>query len=305
VVPAFALAPDGQRVAVGFAESKSKAVGVLVDPETLASEISFNEATKAPVSAVVPRFDAEKASFTVDSDRTVLRGTRSLPGGKLSIALAGADLVDASGVEPRLLFKDAAPGKATDPRVASSAGSHLVSFRRGGLSGEVAYAFLSADGKPAGDVHALRSPESAMSGTPDAALDGQRLLLGFAGRAESDQPWQVFLANGRKDGPTPPITRFTTPPGGLGGGSIAPAVAALPGGRWALSWTEGKAPQYEVRLQALEADLTPRGEPLLASPKGANAGQASLFAMGSTLFSVFVQSTAGHDELWAATFRCE
>jgi hypothetical protein len=305
VVPAFALAPDGKRVAVGFAESKSKAVGVLVDPETLASEISFNEATKAPVSAVVPRFDAEKAAFTVDSDRTVLRGTRSIPGGKLSIALSGADLVDASGAEPRLLFKDAAPGKATDPRVTSSAGSHLVSFRRGGLSGDVAYAFLSADGKPAGDVHALRSPESAMSGTPDAALDGQRLLLGFAGRASNDQPWQVFLASGRKDDPTPPITRFKTPAGGLGGGSIAPAVAALPGGRWALSWTEGKAPQYEVRLQALEADLTPRGEPLLASPKGANAGQASLFAMGSTLFSVFVQSTAGHDELWAATFRCE
>jgi hypothetical protein len=305
VVPAFALAPDGKRVAVGFAESKSKAVGVLVDPETLASEIAFNEVTKAPVSAVVPRFDADKAAFTVDSDRAALRGTRSIPGGKLSIALAGADLVEASDPEPRLLIKDAAPGKSTDPRVASSSGSHLVSFRRGGLQGDVAYAFLSPDGKPVGDVHALRSEESAMSGTPDAALDGRRLLLAFAGRASNDRPWQVFLATGNKGGPTPAITRFKTPPGGLGGGSIAPSVAALPDGRWALSWTEGKAPQYEVRLQALEADLTPRGEPLLASPKGANAGQASLFAMGSALFSVFVQSTAGHDELWAATFRCE
>lgn len=305
VVPAFALATDGQRVAVGFAETKNKAIGVVVDPATLASELSFSETTKAQVSAVVPHFQSGKATFAIDSDRTSLRGTRTIPNTQLAIALAGADLVQVTDTEPRVVIQDAAPGKSTDPRVVSSGGSHLVSFRRGGLQGDVAYAFLTSDGKLAGELRALRSDESAMSGTPDAALEGPRFLLGFAGRAASDQPWQVFLASGKKDGEAPPITRFRTPPGGLGGGSIAPAVAALPDGRWALSWTEGKAPQYEVRLQALEADLTPRGEPLLASPKGANAGQASLFAMGSTLFSVFVQSTAGHDELWAATFRCE
>lgn len=305
VVPGFALSPDAKRIAVGFAETKNKAVGVVVDPETLASTISFGEITKAHVSAVVPRFDGAEPKFAIDSDRTSLRGTRSIAGTKLSIALAGADLVEATQPEPRAIIKDAAPGKSTDPRVVSSGGSHLVSFRRGGLQGDVAYAFLAPDGKPLGELHTLRSDESAMSGTPDAAFEGERFLIGFAGRAADDQPWQVFLASGVKGGPRPGVARFRTPPGGLGGGSIAPAVAALPGGRWVLSWTEGKAPQYEVRLQALEADLTPRGAPLLASPKGANAGQASLFAMGNTLFTVFVQSTAGHDELWAATFRCE
>lgn len=144
-----------------------------------------------------------------------------------------------------------------------------------------------------------------MSGTPDGALVDERFLIAFAGRATNDTPWQVFLAAGKKRGAVPSVQKFVTPGGGLGGGSIAPAVAALADGRWVLSWTEGKAPQYEVRLQALEADLKPRGEPLLASPKGANAGQASLFAVGDSIFSVFVQSTAGHDELWAATFRCD
>jgi hypothetical protein len=213
--------------------------------------------------------------------------------------------VQATETEPKLLFKDAAPGKSTDPRVASSATGHLVTFRRGGLKGDVAYAFLGPGGAPEGDFGVLRSEESAMSGTPDGALVDERFLIGFAGRATNDTPWQVFLAAGKKRGAVPSVQKFVTPGGGLGGGSIAPAVAALADGRWVLSWTEGKAPQYEVRLQALEADLRPRGEPLLASPKGANAGQASLFAVGDSIFSVFVQSTAGHDELWAATFRCE
>jgi hypothetical protein len=305
VTPVFALSPNGDRVAVGFAETQRKAIGLVVHPESLASEQSFSQETKAQVSAVVPRFADGKPVFVVDADRGTLRGTRSIAGAELAVALSGADLVQATETEPKLLFKDAAPGKSTDPRVASSAAGHLVTFRRGGLQGDVAYAFLGPRGAPEGELGVLRSEESAMSGTPDGALLDDRFLIAFAGRATNDTPWQVFLATGKRNASVPPISKFTTPAGGLGGGSIAPAVAALGGGLWVLTWTEGKAPKYEVRLQALGADLKPRGEPLLASPKGANAGQASLFAVGETIFSVFVQSTAGHDELWAATFRCQ
>ena len=73
---------------------------------------------------------------------------------------------------------------------------------------------------------------------------------------------------------------------------------------WLLQWTEGASGQYQVRMARLGPELELLGEPRLVSPKGANAGQGSLFASGSRVLSVFVQTTAGHDELWGASFEC-
>jgi hypothetical protein len=98
---------------------------------------------------------------------------------------------------------------------------------------------------------------------------------------------------------------FVAPAGGSGGGNIAPAVSALGDNGWLLQWTEGAAGAYQVRLQRLNAKLEPVGDARLVSPKGANAGQGAVIATGSHVLSVYIQTTAGHDELWGASFECK
>jgi hypothetical protein len=203
---------------------------------------------------------------------------------------------------PQPVWAGAAAEKITDPRVASNAAGHLVAFRRGGLSGRVLSGWLGPDGNRQGELSLLEAPNVTLSGTPDAAVNGETGLVAFAGRPSPDAEWRVQLASVPKAG-KPVLRSFETPPGGPGGGSIAPAVTAL-GKGWVLQWTEGTSGKYQVREQRLDERLEAVGEPWLVSPKGANSGQGALVATGSRLLSVFVQTTAGHDELWGASFEC-
>ena len=59
-----------------------------------------------------------------------------------------------------------------------------------------------------------------------------------------------------------------------------------------------------MQTRVLDARLQPLGPALRVSAKGANAGQGTLVLSGSTVVSFFIQTTAGHDELWGATLTC-
>ena len=43
---------------------------------------------------------------------------------------------------------------------------------------------------------------------------------------------------------------------------------------------------------------------LLVSPKGANAGQGALATLKRGALSLFILTTAGHDELWGTSLSC-
>jgi hypothetical protein len=153
--------------------------------------------------------------------------------------------VRSAGGTTKVLWPGAATEKITDPRVASSAAGHLVTFRRGGLAGRVFYGWLEPDGSPRGELVALEAPNVALSGTPDAALSGDAGLVVFAGRPSPDAEWRVQLASVSKQGKSN-VRGFESPPGGPGGGSIAPSASAL-GSGWLLQWTEGTSGKYQVR----------------------------------------------------------
>jgi hypothetical protein len=71
-----------------------------------------------------------------------------------------------------------------------------------------------------------------------------------------------------------------------------------------VQWTDGNVGSYQVHARLFDAALDPLGEPLLVSAKGANAGQGTVVASASAIVSFFIQTTAGHDELWGATLSC-
>ena len=301
VPPAFAEVTRGERLAVGFAPTPKSAAGLLVRLDTLDAERPFEQAGDVATRATVPLVKAGKTTFFVDHANSELSGARTVADG-VTLGFAGADLVRVSGGQTTLLWSGAASEKATDPRVAAASGGTLVTFRRGGLTGQVLYGWLGKDGGAAG-LLAIEAPAIKFSGTPDAAASGDSGLVAFAGRPSEKADWRIQLAKVPQKGRANART-FEPPAGGSGGGNIAPAVTPLGKNGWLLQWTEGASGQYQVRMARLGPDLELLGEPRLVSPKGANAGQGSVFASGSRVLSVFVQTTAGHDELWGATFEC-
>jgi hypothetical protein len=302
VQPALAELVAGERVAVGFASNPKTAHGLLVRLDSLDAERAFEAAGDAAVRSSAPRVTAGAAKFTVDRAGTELGGARTLADGSV-LGFAGADLVRLRGGSKTVLFPGAGGEKLTDPRSATSPLGTLVTFRRGGLSGQVLHGWLGPDGAPKGKLGIVNAPGIKFSGTPDAAANRKGGIVAFAGRPSESADWRVQLASAGAEGAA--AKAFEPPPGGAGGGNIAPTVSALGDDGWLLQWTEGATGAYQVRLQRLGPKLEPLGEARLVSPKGANAGQGAVFATGSRVLSVFIQTTAGHDELWGATFECQ
>jgi hypothetical protein len=304
VAPLVAAAADATRASVGFAENEHDAAGLVVDLVTLDAERVFRDSKKKPLRYVVPlALDAKR--FVVDRDDGETPAPRSVDvEPRFSIGPSDKDWVRHQGRATGVLWAGQAGEKTTDPRVASSASGHLVTFRRGGLSGQVLYGFLGPDGSAKGELRALEVPNVRLSGTPDAALSGDTWLVAFAGRGTPEEEWQIVLASGKLGGGAPSVRVFSTPPGGVGGSSIAPSLSGLGDGGFVLQWTEGKTAEYQVRVQRLGPDLEPLGEGVLVSPKGANAGQGAVFARSPRALSLFVQTTQGHDELWGTSLEC-
>jgi hypothetical protein len=304
VTPLVTAPADGTRASVGFAESETDAVGLTVDLVTLDVERVFRESNKKPVRFVVP-LALDPKRFVVDRDDGEGPLARSVDTEqRFGIGPLDKDWVRITGPTTGVLWSGQAADKTTDPHVASSAAGHLVTFRRGGLSGQVLYGFLGPDGSARGELRVVDAPGVRLSGTPDAALAGSTFVVAFAGRATQEDEWRIVLASGKMDGGPAVVRTFTSPPGGTGGSSIAPSVSGLGDTGFVLQWTEGKSAEYQVRVQRLGADLTTVGEPALVSPKGANAGQGAVFARAPRAISLFVQTTAGHDELWGTSLEC-
>jgi len=303
VPPILAAAASPEQVAVGCAEGPKAAVGLLVDLGTLDATRAFEQAGTENLFAVSPFPVRGAMTFAVDRAGGSIGGARTFAP-NLVLGISGVDVVRVASGASSVVWPKAASEKVTDPRVAPGAAGHLVTFRRGGLGGRVLYGFLRPDGTARGDLVAIEAPGLGMSGTPDAALGDDGGLIAFAGRANDKVPWRVQLASIPLSGKAT-VAAFEPPHGGAGGGSIAPAVTGLGREGWILQWTEGTSGQYQVRVQRLGKNLEPLGEARQVSPKGANAGQGALFAVGSKVLSVFVQTTAGHDELWGASLRCD
>ena len=303
VTPLLARTQSG-RAALGFAESSKKAVGVVVAPDTLDAEPTFQKAFDQPLRSVVPLVASGSENFFARADSEALKNPRAVDGPRPFVIGAGESaLMRAAGSEPpEAVWPLPVKSAVTELRVASYPTGHLVTFRVGGLEGKEMVGFLNVDGSKQTELVALDTPK--LVGTPFAAVSASRWLVVFAARETSQEPWHVELVTGTLGSTQGTRTKFEAPPGGLGGGQIAPSAAPLARDHWLLQWTEGKTGMYQVRTLVLDPKLSPVGEPLIVSPKGASSGQGALFSAGDRSVSLYVQMIGGHDELWATTLDC-
>lgn len=304
VPPLAADAGDGSRIAIGFAATTGEAVGLLIDPTTLAVERAFDDQGAAAVEAVVPERRDGKTTFAVHRAGARLTGARAVDGPtRFTLGMSEEGLARVEpGKAPVVVWPGGAGEKFTDLRVATTPkGDHAVTFRRGGQSGDVLVGWLGADGARARDLERVGAP--AMRGTPMVAANADSVLVVFAARATASDHWGVQLALGTASAPPRDSKPFTIPPGGPGREAISPSAAGL-GSGWLLQWTEGSAGRHEVRVQTLDDALLPIGEPVTVSPTGANAGQGVVWIRGTAGLSLFLVARGQGHELWGALLKC-
>lgn len=191
--------------------------------------------------------------------------------------------------------------RVTPPRVATLPTAHFVAFRQGGAEGQLLAGWLKPDGSAAGSPTAIEGAPKSL-GTPNVALFARGAVVLFSARAEKTEPYRVYAAIAQPFEKPSPARALQLP--AEGGGAIAPSLVALPGDRYLVQWTDGNVGSYQVHTRLFDANLDPAGEPLLVSAKGANAGQGTIVAGAQAIVSFFIQTTAGHDELWGATLSC-
>jgi hypothetical protein len=296
-VPIATLPLGEGNIALGIAETKTSAAGWIYD--ALSGETRRKLQGPEPagdVTHVTPTdpLTVDYSSTDFAFGHTLARGL-ALGVGPSGILRRGAD--GATGV----VWPLAAGVRVTPPRVASAKGGHFVAFRQGGAEGQLVSGWLRADGSALGELSTLRGAPKTL-GTPNVALTEQEAIVVFAARQTKSEPYRVHAARAAL-GQAPAAPRPLDLPA-EGGGAIAPSLTAFAGNRFLVQWTDGNVGHYRVHVRVLDAELEPASEPVLVSAKGANAGQGTIVVAGSAVVSFFIQTTAGHDELWGATLSC-
>jgi hypothetical protein len=142
-------------------------------------------------------------------------------------------------------------------------------------------------------------------GSPAIAVSGGSVLAAWADRASADEPWRLRWAHFAAGDAPGGAASFEAPSGGKGQNKMSPGIAALPGGRFLLVWTEGPASAHDVRAITLTKDGTAIGGALAVSSGGENAGQgqAVVDAAGQGAV-VFLSAAADKFEVTATPLDC-
>lgn len=297
------LAASGEKVALGFAATRTTAMGLLIDASDLSAKAPFRDSGR-PLFSVVPSAAADRG-FIGDRDSARVAYARTVAAEKpFTIGLGDSALARTSeGGRPETIWKLEAGSRITTPRVASNDSGHLVTFRVGKLDGTIYTGWLERDGSRSSDLARVAS-DTTQLGTPSAAANASSGLVAFAARRTATDPWGVYLGAAPVGTPPTEAKRVDPPPGGPGGATISPAAHGVGNDHWLLQWTEGSTGNRAVRVQLLDAQLEPVGDAVRVSPESENSGQGSIWTDGQHALSVFMVQKGRDYELWGASLRC-
>jgi hypothetical protein len=296
-VPISAVLQSDGSIALGIADQKNSAAGWIFDPT---KGEAVRKLPAPPGTGDVSHVSAGEPMVVDRSTTDFAFGQTLSPGLALGVGPAGVLRRGDDGATG-VVWSLPAGVRVTAPRVVALAGGYFVAFRQGGSDGKLKTGWLRADGTASGELSAVEGVPKSL-GTPNVAQAGKDAIVMLAARNDKSEPYFVVatrVALGEK--PRAP-KKLELP--AEGGGAIAPSLAQLGDGRFLAQWTDGSVGQYRVHTRLLDENLAPLGEALLVSAKGANAGPGTLLVAPSAIVSFFIQTTAGHDELWGAPLSC-
>jgi hypothetical protein len=269
----------GGDVAVGFAPSEHQATALRIDAASLSTSSTVDAQSSESIRRVVPLGSADGAlSVAADTDRDgdVLRGRRTValdPPVEIGGSAGGLVWAHPGGAAAGRIWPlgdgTVEALRGTADAVAPSAGA--LAMR---LGGDIWMGAVTArDGLAPNGALSKAIGSGASVGSPAIAMNDGVVLVAWADRVSAQDPWRMRWVRFKAgEAPGEPGT-FTPPAGGKGEQAMSPGIAAIPGGRFLLVWTEGPATRHDVRAITLSREGQPIGKPLDISGKSVNAGQ--------------------------------
>ena len=142
-------------------------------------------------------------------------------------------------------------------------------------------------------------------GSPAVAMSDGVAIVAWSDRPSSGDPWRLRWVRFRAGEAPGEASTFAPPAGGKGEQAMSPGLAALPGKRFLLTWTEGPTSRHDVRGLTLSEDGRAIGAPMNISSEGVNAGQgqAAVTSTGKGLVA-FLESTDDGFRVVATPISC-
>jgi hypothetical protein len=300
-------------VALGFAPNEHQATALRVDAASLSPSSTVDTPSADAIRRVVPLASNDGAlTIAADADRDgdALRGRRTAAlDPAIEIGAAGTDLVWAhpGGGPAGKLWALEGDGNVEALRAASEVGPSgpvtAIALRRGsaiwvgtatGHDTLVAQGALSKAGSSTGSV-----------GSPAIAINDGVVIAAWADRVTPADPWRLRWVRFKAGEAPGEAGTFTPPAGGKGEQAMSPGVAAVPGDRFLLVWTEGPAAKHDVRALTLSREGQPIGKPLVISNKTGNSGQGQAAVNAARQGMVaFLESAEGGFQVMATPIAC-
>jgi hypothetical protein len=305
-VEAFA---SQNHLAIGFVTGDKDGLAVALESLSLTALATAKQHAHESIRRVVPMAGPGKTvTMSADVERKTDRitGARTI-GGSGSFVLGSADGKLVWGAHasdtPHPLWSLDSDGPAEALRaVALETGGYAVAFRQGAA---IYLGVLNADKTASGNLVHIAGLGTQV-GSPTLGASGKTVIMAWADRASSSDPWGIRLLEWKRGEPPGEARPFSIPPGGLGEQAMSPGLAGLGGGRFLLAWTEGLVASHQVRAETIGAAGDVLGPALTISAEGVNAGQGQVAVLpdGKGLV-VFMASPVGSTaEVVAAPVVC-
>jgi hypothetical protein len=304
VPPSFAPALSPGQLAVGVAESRNAALGLVVDLEVLSSERRFSQSFTRPVLRTTPFERDGSTTFLVDHYDPRLLAARTVPATTpflVGVNYFGFARAAPTG-EPETLWPGGKGNPISEPVFAHVPGvGYAVAFVRGRFAGSAHVGWLSERGQARTDLGTLDQSAYEL-GAPSVAAGERAIAVTLPMRSDRGSPWRVQVASAAH-GQLPRKLEPTST--GMGPDRSEPAIVALADDRWLLSWIEAAADGRRVRAQILDANLRGVGAPFdIANQPGIVSARGALYREAGRVLSFYVLRGERGFELWCAALAC-
>lgn len=338
-----ALAPDGKRIALGYAQSRERAVGLSFDPARFVARgepftpklpdtpADANEAARAELAAASP----DPASVGIVRELTNVREeelysvTPLVASGKLEFRVerVGDKLSNGTAIDgvptlrigqndvglvggllgrrPHRIWWLPRPGLTAVPTYTRHPLGHLIAARVGRKDPTLRLGVISPEAAPHTPLGTLELPKGALS-VPALASKASVMGLAVVVEAERGGADRLMLARATPTAlPTSaePLAVFGDEPVQLS----APALSSLGAEGFALSWTQGVGEERQVKLLILDDELRPRGEPFaMELPEASHRGviNGGLFWASERLLAFYYLRRPEGYSLWVNEIDC-
>jgi GYF domain 2 len=307
VRPLIFSQPGGRSVVVGYAQSHRSATGITLDVESFELARRFWQQEERQIFSVTPLGADGQSSYHVERMGSSLAFGRALDTSPPLLVGMNDDGLVLGRFEQRSqkLWELPVGSRISVPEVAAQPLGFTLAMRAGQGVGHLRLGLLDARGRPLSPLAAL-GPEEWDFGRPALASGPEQTVLAVTRRASAELPDAIFLARANNGLLPTTLEPFQVPTGG-DRELLAPVVAPLPDGGFAVMWSQGAGARRVVRLQRLSASLEPRGAALdltTADPALGGAISAALHWAGDRLLAFyFLRREAGHS-LWTLSLSC-